>query len=881
MAHNTSTTSRGISSFDNAAASPQPQARAMEGNDDDFKDHEGDNAHEFGVPKRGISSMQQRNASASAAPSTLRDISAVAPTPYQGIEMSEHSGNGGIHNTTGGHRGDGPMTVRALSLQSAANQTFLALKPSMVGPKGITPSAPLVPIDGIPMNILLTRQARLEQSRNDLSAMLATTTQLVSLYPHDRAALCLHLLALVETRSHAKLFQLGHMLQQSRPYSPVAVYAIGCYYYARSEFEKAGRYFAKATDIDASFAEAWVVLGHCYATLQEGEHALSVYRRAMNMFPGLTECATFFGVQQMRTLSARSARMSLQSALQSSPYDPLILNELGTLAMKERNYDEAIRCLSDALRLLPNMAEPSVHHDCILFNIGLAYRRSKNYSAALHFFELYRRNSPNAAHAHCALGVTYHLVGALKEAIECYHTSLALSPDTFCRQALDRVLHEEYTNQSQAAPSGILSALTNNVLCVSTQKGDKPQADNEKSSDDDNTRVFFGANQPSFADPVSASFAPFNFSNTFVPRGDANNTMRTMHGAASFLNLGGNVDGSSERPDHALYTPGSGMVYNGSEDRAFRPSGNEVIDGVPPRRRRNYAAAQSAGDSELGGGQFEGRGISISSTAPSGFGGGIALDFNSQQRPSSASYAPSLGRRSLPSTEFAHRALDLTTATADSTGPSPTQQLRFTESGRYSAFVGGSVATSATTSLASQHVPTSTFPPAAPRHGSMGIDRSSTSPSGSASGHFQQPVAPPHNFAYPASSAFLRGGVGGGGIPSPSAMLLMEGMRESGRLFLDPSTPMSLMGGGSLARSSGGAGLLRASTGAATVLRGSGGGYSRGMAPSAERPSSNFEIGGRRHEYELDEDEADDLPSTTVPMIGRNSSTMPGPPSPQ
>ncbi|KEG09707.1 hypothetical protein DQ04_04791100 [Trypanosoma grayi] len=296
----------------------------------------------------------------------------------------------------------------------------------------------------IPRTILKLQAATAEYEKNDLQKALSLVTELLELTPFSRDAVCLHLLILVDVKATSKLFDQAHFLCNNKAHAELAVYAIGCFHYSLSNYERAGRFFSRATELDASFAEAWIAYGHCYAKLEEGEQALSVYRRAMNSFPGLPCCSTFVGMQYGRIHQWRLASHFLEEARLVMPNDSLVLNEIGVLHVRTHGFQEALRFLRMAYQSLANPENPSEHRDCIIFNLATVYRKLQFFEEAVSFYTLYVKCRPNASHGHCALAFTYHLMGNLKAAIAHYHTALSIKADSFCRDMLDRALGMEF-----------------------------------------------------------------------------------------------------------------------------------------------------------------------------------------------------------------------------------------------------------------------------------------------------------------------------------------------------------------------------------------------------------------------------------------------------
>ena len=61
----------------------------------------------------------------------------------------------------------------------------------------------------------------------------------------------------------------------------------------------------------------------------------------------------------------------------------------------------------------------------ILFNLGNAYRRMKQFSLAIEAYEQAMQMAPKQASIYSSLGFTYHMIGNINKAIEYYHKALA------------------------------------------------------------------------------------------------------------------------------------------------------------------------------------------------------------------------------------------------------------------------------------------------------------------------------------------------------------------------------------------------------------------------------------------------------------------------
>ncbi|MDP2058768.1 MAG: hypothetical protein Q8J97_03445, partial [Flavobacteriaceae bacterium] len=151
-----------------------------------------------------------------------------------------------------------------------------------------------------PPCVTLLRSAKYHYRRSNLRAALRSTTELLRLQPYSEDAVTVHLAILVDLRETSTLFAFAHELVDKRPHQALSLYAVGCYYYLLCSYERAGRFFSKATELAPAFPHAWIAYAHCYAQLEEGEQALSVYRRAQANFPGLHVCGVYLGMQYSR-----------------------------------------------------------------------------------------------------------------------------------------------------------------------------------------------------------------------------------------------------------------------------------------------------------------------------------------------------------------------------------------------------------------------------------------------------------------------------------------------------------------------------------------------------------------------------------------------------
>merc|ERR1712118_139014 len=138
-------------------------------------------------------------------------------------------------------------------------------------------------------------------------------------------------------------------------------------YFYEGKYDKARRFFAKATQLDTTFAPAWIAYGHAFAAHDESDQALAAYRTASRLFPGSHLPWLFIGVEYARTNSLHLAQQCLECARTLMPADPHLYNEIGVAAFHKKNYSKACDLLLQALQLA------SAPHETFCSNLGHAF----------------------------------------------------------------------------------------------------------------------------------------------------------------------------------------------------------------------------------------------------------------------------------------------------------------------------------------------------------------------------------------------------------------------------------------------------------------------------------------------------------------------------
>ena len=304
----------------------------------------------------------------------------------------------------------------------------------------------------------------------------------------DSASCALHTACLVALKKPTDLFQLGHEIANRAPNSVLSWFVVGSYYYAVGDYDKAGKYYYKATVADPSFLPAWIAYGHTFYALDEGEHTMNAYRSALRLFPGCHLAALYMGMQHAKSSNLHHAYSFLDRSVSllggNAEKDPAVCNELGVTHYKSGKYELAKTYFLSALArwnvggpkpaemmaademadedavldtLLPSVADTmrDSFWEPATFNLGHTYRKLRRFNLALKCYNVSLTVKPHDPSVLSAIAFTHHLCGSLDEAVRGYHAALSgKSNDSFCRDMLARAIQESFQNSHVQAGAG-------------------------------------------------------------------------------------------------------------------------------------------------------------------------------------------------------------------------------------------------------------------------------------------------------------------------------------------------------------------------------------------------------------------------------------------
>lgn len=271
----------------------------------------------------------------------------------------------------------------------------------------------------------------------------------------DNKVYSLHLSCLVELGKKTDLFYLAHKLVEDDAETAIGQYAVGCYYYLIGKFDSSRNFFRKATTIDPHFGEAWIAFAHSFSAQGEHDQSMAAYRNASRMLTGCHLPSLCIGMEYIRLNNFSLASKFLLSAKEICSFDPLLYNELGCIAYKEQNWQEAADHFTTVLKIVDEN-DSNTFQACwepTIFNLGHCYRKLQMYEKALEKYQLALSISPMSYSIYSAIGFTYHLLNEMDLAMDFYHRALGInSRDTFSSDMLKKAMEEYDCNLEKEIP---------------------------------------------------------------------------------------------------------------------------------------------------------------------------------------------------------------------------------------------------------------------------------------------------------------------------------------------------------------------------------------------------------------------------------------------
>ena len=192
---------------------------------------------------------------------------------------------------------------------------------------------------------------------------------------------------------------------------------------------------------DYSFVRA----GNEFFKAGDKDNAIQEYQKALELNPNNAEAHLklgflFYNVKQMH----KEGMEHYDKAFQLNPNDPRILHDLGMVLLHQRQLDEAIKYLSEALRRIPNGLDMQYSAVNMHYNLGRALLYKANSKEAMIHLSKTVHLAPKHAQAHYWLALAMADQGKFDQTLEHYSKAIQLNPSVDTSATLHYLLAKHY-----------------------------------------------------------------------------------------------------------------------------------------------------------------------------------------------------------------------------------------------------------------------------------------------------------------------------------------------------------------------------------------------------------------------------------------------------
>ncbi|GAA6002404.1 anaphase promoting complex subunit CDC16 [Rhodotorula paludigena] len=303
------------------------------------------------------------------------------------------------------------------------------------------------------------------------------TSHILARHPSHRPTLPLHLSCMHHLPNlRSRLFLFAHDLVENEPDDAISWYAVGLWYFAGKRWEESRRFFGKSVLIDPRFGPAWLAYAHSFAYEGEHDQAITAYSTAQRHLPGSHLPMLFIGMQHLGLANVALAEEYLLAAKEVCKDDPLVLNELGVVALHNQQFDIAVQYFRETLGLARHAQSSPASWVSTQLNLAHAYRKLKQYDKAYPAFRRVVELDSRCAAGYSGLGIVEHMRGNFQDAIARYHEALSISPgDPITCDLLKLALDEVSAHTARNAhpfpglPPRVLQSLDEQVAALDAE----------------------------------------------------------------------------------------------------------------------------------------------------------------------------------------------------------------------------------------------------------------------------------------------------------------------------------------------------------------------------------------------------------------------------
>lgn len=181
----------------------------------------------------------------------------------------------------------------------------------------------------------------------------------------------------------------------------------------RGELKKAETIYRRILKASPDHPDALHLLGCIELTKSNSETAIDLMKKAIARAPGVALYHENLAEAYHRIGRHEQARSECRLALQFDQNRHQAVNRLGAIALEQGDYDEALRCFSQALRIKGTYTEA-------MLNMSTALNRVGDHELARRYCGLLLRLEPRNPLAWNNLGMSHRGMGQLREAKEAF-----------------------------------------------------------------------------------------------------------------------------------------------------------------------------------------------------------------------------------------------------------------------------------------------------------------------------------------------------------------------------------------------------------------------------------------------------------------------------
>jgi anaphase-promoting complex subunit 6 len=355
--------------------------------------------------------------------------------------------------------GNDPVQLEALQLVQMVYTTRLDKTGKLHAQQAAAARRQLIRVYGLDNNAdVLLGLAEEMFARMKYEDAYTVTKRIMEISKDHEASLAIYISTMyMIPRLRPTLFLVAHHLTEMDPDLPAAWYAVGCWYLGTKQWLEARKYFSKCVQMDPRFAPGWIAFAHTFSYEGESDQAIVSYSTAERLFTSNHLIKLFVGMEHLNQANLTLAEIYLQGSAVLWEEDALSRNERGVVQYYRGNIKEAIILFESALEAAKDVQQPAEAWSATRLNLGFAYRRIRQTEKAIRCFLQVVELDPDSSAAYLGLGMCYHRLGDLDEAILWYHRSLAITTnDKQTSELLSLALEESAKVVDLLLPSQIL-----------------------------------------------------------------------------------------------------------------------------------------------------------------------------------------------------------------------------------------------------------------------------------------------------------------------------------------------------------------------------------------------------------------------------------------